>query len=78
MIVAHRSAIICNKIEEKGAGADDLGVYGATLLANSQPGFPAFLSRHQFELARKPTSGFIRMTAADYNHAFPLAAPQSH
>ena len=78
MIIALRSAIICNKIEEKGAGADYLGIYGATLLVDSQPGFLQFYLAIQLELDRKPTSGFIRVTAADYNHAFPLAVPKGH
>ena len=78
MIVALRSAVICNKIEETGAGADYLGIHGSTLLAESQPGFLQVYLAIQLELDRKPTSGFIRVAAANYNHAFPLAVPKGH
>ena len=76
MITGVRSALICERVEQNDAGsANYFGICGASLIAESNPGFLEIWAALHVEVDRKATQGHVKVEAADYSQIFPFDLP---
>ncbi len=76
MIIGVRSVLICERVEQDDAGrANYFGICGASIMAESNPGFLHIWAALHVEVDRKATQGHVRVEAADYSQIFPFDLP---
>ena len=76
MIIGVRSALICERVEQDDAGrANYFGICGASIMAESNPGFLHIWVALHVEVDRKATLGHVKVEAADYSQRFPFDLP---